>query len=510
MTTRIVLSVLIATLLTGVSTSAQSPGGQAPLAGRFVDPANGLSLEQAIARAIEQEPSLRAARSQVEVAQGTKIQASLRPNPSVSFERREEPGGTDHLTTVGVEWPLDLFRRSERIAVADREVTVAQLSASDRERLLAAEVRARYGDVLATIRDLALLDEIVAATQNQFDLLRSRVEQGASPPLERDLLDVELRRVQADRLLQAGRTETAVFELKRVLGMKADATLTVRDTFEALVQRESAVAPQVRDTSTTVEQRADVREAAARIETAVAKIDRAESEGRVDVSLFGNYMRMDAGFPQRGFAPDGSTRARAGAVQLLVCRRDGDDSHPEPESGRRGRGARRADRRGRRLRCRAACRGGRTGVRSRTGRACERGREDLWRRRAGAGAPEPDRGRSELRARAGDRLRGPGRTAAIPGCGTRLYRGLACGVRGTNSAQPGAWRRTMTSDTRVTMHKGAAALVAIALLAAGAGAAYLMMRSDAGAGGHGADMPPPAAAQQSPAATAGREQRAAT
>src|SRR6187402_2483278 len=58
-------------------------------------------------------------------------------------------------------------------------------------------------------------------------------------------------------------------------------------------------------TSTTVEQRADVREAAARIDTAVAKIDRAESGGRFDVSLFGNYMRMDAGFPQRGFAPGG-------------------------------------------------------------------------------------------------------------------------------------------------------------------------------------------------------------
>ena len=42
----------------------------------------------------------------------------------------------------------------------------------------------------------------------------------------------------------------------------------------------------------------------------------------------------------------------------------------------------------------------------------------------------------------------------------------------------------MTSDTRVTMHRGAAALVAIALLAAGAGAAYLVMRSGAGAGGH--------------------------
>jgi len=70
MTARLALSVLIATLAS-VSTSAQSPGGQAGLAGRLVDPANGLSLEQAIARAIEQEPSLRAARSLVEVAQGT-------------------------------------------------------------------------------------------------------------------------------------------------------------------------------------------------------------------------------------------------------------------------------------------------------------------------------------------------------------------------------------------------------------------------------------------------------
>ena len=43
----------------------------------------------------------------------------------------------------------------------------------------------------------------------------------------------------------------------------------------------------------------------------------------------------------------------------------------------------------------------------------------------------------------------------------------------------------MTSDTRVTMHRGAAALVAIALLAAGAGATYLLMRSGAGPGGHG-------------------------
>jgi len=57
------------------------------------------------------------------------------------------------------------------------------------------------------------------------------------------------------------------------------------------------------------------------------------------------------------------------------------------------------------------------------------------------------------------------------------------------------------------MHKSAAALVAIGLLAAGAGAAYLVMRSDAGAGGHAAAMPSPAGAQQSSAATAAASNR---
>ena len=59
----------------------------------------------------------------------------------------------------------------------------------------------------------------------------------------------------------------------------------------------------------------------------------------------------------------------------------------------------------------------------------------------------------------------------------------------------------MTSDTRVTMNKGAAALVAIALMAVGAGTAYLIVRRDGGNAGHGAASPP-SGMQQSPASTA--------
>jgi cobalt-zinc-cadmium efflux system outer membrane protein len=85
--------------------------------------------------------------------------------------------------------------------------------------------------------------------------------------------------------------------------MRADATLAVRDTLQELVRREAAM--QI-PTTPVLEQRADVREAAARVDVAAAKIDRVQAEGRFDVSLFANYMRMDAGFPQRGLTPDGS------------------------------------------------------------------------------------------------------------------------------------------------------------------------------------------------------------
>lgn len=315
MTTRIAQSVLIAALMT-MPVHAQV-AAEAPLATRHVDPVNGLTLEQAVARALSQEPSLRAARSGIDVARAIRLQAALRPNPSVSFERREEPAGMDNQTAVAVEWPLDLFRKGPRVAVADRELAAVQRAVADRERLLAAEVRMRYGAVLAAIREAAILDEVVATTRRQHELLRSRVDEGAMPPLDRDLLDVELRRLESDRLLLAGRTQAALFELKRAVGMPADAPLTVRDTLEEIVRRESSVATQVLEGPAVIDRRADVREAAARVDVAEAKIDRARADGGFDFSLFANYMRMDAGFPQRGFTPDGGLEPIRGVFHYV-------------------------------------------------------------------------------------------------------------------------------------------------------------------------------------------------
>jgi len=59
----------------------------------------------------------------------------------------------------------------------------------------------------------------------------------------------------------------------------------------------------------------------------------------------------------------------------------------------------------------------------------------------------------------------------------------------------------MTTDTRVTIHKGTAALVAIALLAVGAGGMYLSMRNDGRPGGPVTNVSSSAGAQPSPSAS---------
>lgn len=295
-----------------------SPSSVAATVNQYYDSQRGLSLDDAIEMAIAREPALRAARADIDVARGARTQAGLRPNPSVSFEWRDEPSGTDNQAMISVQWPLDLFRRAGRTNVADREVTVAELSVLDRERTIRADVRARFGEVLSGLRRLTLLEELTAAIGRQRDVLRARVEQGASPPLERDLIEVELQRLEPERLLQIGRIESALFALKRAVAVDATAPLRVRDSLEDIVQREAKVVAALADSAAQIDERADVREAAARIATAEAKVDRAEREGRIDVSLFGSYQRMDAGFPQFGIGSTGSLERVRGVFHYVA------------------------------------------------------------------------------------------------------------------------------------------------------------------------------------------------
>ena len=315
MTTRVILFTLAGWIGLGVALHAQTsqPGS---LASRYVDPVLGVNLQDAIVRALEQEPDLRSARTGVDVARGLRQQAELRPNPMVSFSQQEEPSGPDRQTRVEMSWPLDLFRKAGRVGVAEREIDAARFAVADRERLLAADVRVKYGEVAAAARELSVLDDLFAATSRQHALVAARVEQGATPPLERDMLRVELQRLESERLRQSGAVERALIDLKRTLGMPPDVPLKIRDDLEQLVGHEAgAVLPVA---STPSQTRPDVEAAQARVHVADAEIDRAQRDGRFDVNLLGMDMRMDAGFPQRAFGSGGGLEPIRGVFHYVA------------------------------------------------------------------------------------------------------------------------------------------------------------------------------------------------
>ena len=313
-TPRRIITLMIAAIALAVPARGQGTAPSA-LASQYVDERSGLGLDAAIARALEREPSLRAVRSDIEAARGLQQQGGLRPNPTLTFERRDEPGGTDNLTSIGIQWPLDLFRREGRVQTAERGLQATQFAVADRERVLVAEVRMQYGVAAAAVRDVVVADELVAAADRQWDIVRGRVDAGGTPPLERDLLEVELRRFEAGQLLAAGRADVALVQLKQLLGMSPDEPLLLRETLEVLVTGSSAasVAP------AAIATRPDVREAEARVALADARVDQAQHEGRLDVSLFGTYMRMDAGFPQQGVGAAGALERVRGQFNYLAA-----------------------------------------------------------------------------------------------------------------------------------------------------------------------------------------------
>src|SRR5688572_19162973 len=256
-----------------------------------------VTVEQLVVIATERAPDLRAARADIAVAAGQVTQAGLRPNPLLAGTQEQGAGGM-MITTAGVEWPLDLFRRPSRIAAAERAAEVASLAVRDRERLLAAAVREQAGRLLAARRLVEVRNEALVAARRMRDLLDRRVTEGGVPKLEANQAAVEASRLEADAALAAGEAEAAAIELKALAGLEPDAALVIADSLESLVR---AVTTEATPGAAAVAARPDVREATARIAHSTARTEEARQAARVDVTMTGGYTRMRFGFEQQGF-----------------------------------------------------------------------------------------------------------------------------------------------------------------------------------------------------------------
>jgi cobalt-zinc-cadmium efflux system outer membrane protein len=263
-----------------------------------------VTIEELVARALAENPDVRATRADVEAAQGRLVQAGLRPNPMLELGGQKALS-SDNNVMVGLTVPLDLNRRKEgRVAVAERELQMKQAQVADRERRLRAEVRMKAADVLGARRDLEVTDDLLRTNRQALGLVGERTRRGAAPPLDESLLLVEVHRLEANRRMLESRVEIFTLQLKALAAWPPAAPLTLTGdlgTLPFVLDRSAGVAQ-------ALDQRSDLRVAQADAAMARAKVLKEQAEGRWDASITVNYQRQDFGFGLNGITDRGGTR----------------------------------------------------------------------------------------------------------------------------------------------------------------------------------------------------------
>src|SRR5712692_2051205 len=187
-----------------------------------------VTVDELVGRALAENPDVRAARADVDASQGRLVQAGLRPNPMLDLGGQKALS-PDNNIMVGLTVPLDLNRRKEgRVGVAERELEMKQAQVTDRERRLRADVRMKAADVLGARRDLEVTDDLLRVNREALRLIGERARRGAAPPLEENLLLVEVNRLEASRRMLESRVEVFTLQSKALAAWPAGVPLALR------------------------------------------------------------------------------------------------------------------------------------------------------------------------------------------------------------------------------------------------------------------------------------------
>jgi cobalt-zinc-cadmium efflux system outer membrane protein len=264
-----------------------------------------VTVDDLVARALADNLDLQATQAEVDAAQGRLQQAGLRPNPMLELGVQKNVAGPDNNLTASVVVPLDLNgRKAGRVGVAAGELEMKRTQVADRARRLRAEVRMKAGELLAAQRNLRFTEELLQANRDALDLLQTRVSRGAAPPLDANLLRVEVNRLEASRHRLASQVEVLALQLKTLVGLGPEAPLSLRGDLRPTPVR--------LDLQTGLTQalaaRSDLLVARADVAMAEAMIQKEKAEGRWDASVNVGYMRQDFGYDLRGLTASGSTK----------------------------------------------------------------------------------------------------------------------------------------------------------------------------------------------------------
>jgi len=188
-----------------------------------------LTFEAAMARALDANPTIAAARLRRAIALGAVGVARERPNPEFRTEFEKEAP----KEAYGLAVPLELGnKRGNRIAVGEAAVKTGEAElAQVIVEVRAAVRRAYFGRAVAEAR-LALVGELHDMAVRARDAAQQRVEAGGVPRLEVVQAELALEQTDNEQLGAQAAADGARVTLNALLGFPLDTAMTLGSPLE--------------------------------------------------------------------------------------------------------------------------------------------------------------------------------------------------------------------------------------------------------------------------------------
>jgi cobalt-zinc-cadmium efflux system outer membrane protein len=258
-----------------------------------------LTFHELLAKAEQNNQDVEAVRQRAEEAKGALRQAGIRPAPTLNASGTTgRPLGTvgEEQFSAGLSKTLETGdKRTRRMEVAEKQVSLATAEYDERVRQLRFELRLRYAEFIGESARVAVVSELIQTLRQSLDLTRARVERGDAATLDANMLVVEVSRAEAQQVSARGRLSVAQTELGRLAGLGAGEQLALdsASSFRLTLTRDVL-------TSRALAERPDLRTLRLQEEQGNAGQRLAEAEGHANITVSASYgyvkSRMDDQF----------------------------------------------------------------------------------------------------------------------------------------------------------------------------------------------------------------------
>lgn len=193
-----------------------------------------MTVEEAVLLALRQNLNLRVdiqdlATTEAVLA-GSRITTPFNPAVEISSGRRSDSAGTALDWGAAVSQEIEIGgQRGRRIAVAQVESQRILADVRSRGQALALAVRRAFAEAVLARERQTYARQLEALAQNLVDSAQLRFDEGASTKLELNLARAELGKASASRITAEGAAAVSLLELRRLLGMREEQTLSLAE-----------------------------------------------------------------------------------------------------------------------------------------------------------------------------------------------------------------------------------------------------------------------------------------